>query len=196
MQSWVYYRRSEMLRNKKVKPDVNKKIKSALIITLALCGFLFIVWHKYPKTPLSALEKEYTGKEESILRYSAFIGKKDISPRESLIFYFNGRGNVNCAVAEKCLFGYRIVDVNAELAPYRKDLRAGLYGSTYDKGNKWAYFGIVYDDAVERIVWNNAEGIRFSSSGMNMVYAVGDGEFKGNEYHLYDVDGNELEHHR
>jgi len=38
---------------------------------------------------------------------------------------------VNCAVAEKRLAGYKIVDVNAELAPYREDLRVGLCGSTY-----------------------------------------------------------------
>lgn len=135
-------------------------------------------------------------KQEKILRYSGLIEQIDINPKESLLFYFNGNGNVNCAVAEKRLTGYKIVDVNAELAPYREDLRVGLYGSTYNKGSKWVYFGIIYDDSVEKIVWNDTEGIRLNSSDMDLVYAVGDGEFKGNEYYLYDVNGNQLEHHR
>jgi hypothetical protein len=174
----------------------NKRTKLAMVIILILLGLLFIVWYKQPKTPLTALEKEYMGKEESIFRYSGLIKQIDINPKESLLFYFNGSGNVNCAVAEKRIGGYKIVDVNAELAPYQEDLRAGLYGSTYDKGSKWVYFGIIYDDSVEKIVWNDTEGIRFSSSNMDMVYAIGDGEFKGNEYYLYDVKGNELKHHR
>jgi len=161
-----------------------------------LFGLLLAVWSIQPKTPLAALEKEYMGKQENILRYSELIKQIDISPKESLLFYFNCNGNINCAVAEKRITGYKIVDVNAELAPYREDLRAGLYGSTYDKGNKWAYYGIIYDNSVEKIVWNDAEGIRFSSSNLDMVYAVGDGEFKGNEYYLYDAVGNELEHQR
>jgi len=127
---------------------------------------LFIVWYRQPKTPLAALEKEYMGKEESVLRYSSLIKQIDINPDESLLFYFNGNGNVNCAVAEKRIGRYKIVDVNAELAPYREDLKVGLYGSTYDRGKKWVYFGIIYDDSVEKVVWNNTEGIRFSSSNM------------------------------
>lgn len=174
----------------------NKKTKLTIIIIFILLGLLLIVWYKQPKTPLTALEKRYMGKEKNILRYSELIEQIDINPKESLLFYFNGNGNVNCAVAEKRVGSYKIVDVNAELAPYREDLRVGLYGSTYDKGSKWVYFGIIYDDSVEKIVWNNMEGIRFSSSNMDIVYAVGDGEFKGNEYYLYDVNGNELEHHR
>jgi len=174
----------------------NKRTKLAIAIIIVLCALLFIAWYKQPKTPLSALEKEYMGKEESILRYSAFIEQKDINPRESLLFYYNGNGNVNCAVAEKRIGGYKIVDVNAELAPYREDIRVGLYGSTYDKGNKWVYFGIVYDDSVEKVVWNDLEGTRFSASNMDMFYAVGNGEFKGNEYYLYDANGNELEYYR
>ena len=72
----------------------------------------------------------------------------------------------------------------------------GLYGSTYSNGSKWVYFGIIYDDSVEKIVWNNTEGISFSAANMDMVYVVGDGEFEGGEYCLYDVNGNELSHHR
>jgi hypothetical protein len=174
----------------------NKRRKQTMVIIFILLGLLLIVWYKQSKTPLTALEKEYMGKEESIFRYSGLIEQMDISPKVSLLFYFNGNGNVNCAVAEKRIGVYRIVDVNAELAPYKEDLRAGLYGSTYDKGSKWVYFGIIYDDSVEKIVWNDTEGIRFSSSNMDMVYATGDGEFKGNEYYLYDVNDNELEHHR
>jgi hypothetical protein len=174
----------------------NKKTKLTIIIIFILLGLLLIVWYIQPKTPLTALKKGYMGKEENILRYSELIEQIDINPRESLLFYFNGKGNVNCAVAEKRIGGYKIVDVNAELAPYREDLRVGLYGSTYDKGNKWVYFGIIYDDSVERLVWNDTESIRFSSSNMDLVYAVGDGDFKGKEYYLYDANGNKLEHHR
>lgn len=100
-----------------------------------------------------------------------------------------------CLCREK-IRGYKIVDVNAELLPYGEELRVGLYGSTYSKGSKWVYFGIIYDDSVEKIVWNDVEGIRFSAANMDMVYAVGDGEFGGEEYYLYDANGNELSHHR
>ncbi|AUS96748.1 hypothetical protein CDQ84_05640 [Clostridium thermosuccinogenes] len=173
-----------------------KRIKLIAAIAFLLCGLIFAAWYKQPKTPLAALEKGYMGKQDSILMYCALIEQVDINQNKSLLFYYNGRGNVNCAVAEKKIAGYRIVDVNAELAPYHEDLRVGLYGSTYDKGKKWVYFGIIYDDSVDKVVWNNIEGVRFSSSDMDMVYAVGDGDFKGNEYHIYDADGNELEHHR
>lgn len=176
----------------------NKKPKLSVIILFALCGIgiLFIVWCNLPKTPLSALKMKYMSIDENILKYSDLIGQVDLSSEESLLFYYNGKGNVNCAVAEKNIFGFRIVDVNAELLPYREDLRVGLYGSTYNKGSKWVYFGIIYDDSVKRVVWNNTEGIRFSSSDMDLVYAAGDGAFKGNEYKLYDAYGNELEHQR
>ena len=70
-----------------------------------------------------------------------------------------------------------------------------MYGSTYGEGNKWVYFGVIYDDCVEKVVWNDVDAIRFSSSNMDMFYAIGDGEFEGGEYYLYDSNGNELEQH-
>ncbi|MDN5276844.1 MAG: hypothetical protein PWR01_809 [Clostridiales bacterium] len=169
------------------------RFKLVIVIIFILCGLLFSVWYGQPKTPLSALEKEYLDRQEDVLRYSELIKQIDISPKETLLFYFNGKGNVNCAIAEKRFGGYKIVDVNGELAPYNKNLRVGLYGFSYNKGEKWGYFGIIYDDTVERVVWNDTEGIRFSALNMEMVYAVGDGEFKGGVYYLYDANGNELE---
>ena len=161
-----------------------------------MLGLLFVVWYRQPKTPLSALEKGYISKNESVIRYSELIGQIDISSVESLLFYFNGNGNVNCAVVEKRIVGYKVVDVNAELLPHQEEWRVGLYGSTYNRGNKWVYFGVIYDNSVNKVVWNDAEGIMFSSSDMDMFYAVGDGEFKGKEYYLYDSNGNELENYR
>lgn len=171
----------------------NKKLIG--IIILALIVLFIIVWYIQPKTPLAALEKEYMGKEESILHYSSLIEQIDISADESLLFYFNGNGNLNCAVAEKRFNRYKIVDVNAELATHREGLRAGLYGSTYNNGNRWMYFGVIYDDTVEKVVWNNIEALRFKSQNIDMFYANGIGEFEGQEYYLYDSEGNELDHH-
>lgn len=174
---------------------INNRFKPIITMVVILLGLLFIVLYIQPKSPLAALEKEYMSKE-SILKYSYLIEQIDTTSEESLLFYYNGNGNVNCAVAEKKILGYKIADVSAELATYNDELRAGLFGSTYDKGNKWVYFGIVYDDSIEKIVWNDVEAIRFSASNMEMFYAVGDGEFEGDEYHLYDSNGNELEHHK
>lgn len=101
----------------------NKKLIG--IIILALIALFIIVWCTQPKTPLAALEKGYMGKEESILRYSSLIEQIDISADESLLFYFNSNGNLNCAVAEKRFNRYKIVAVNAELATHREELRAG-----------------------------------------------------------------------
>jgi hypothetical protein len=171
----------------------NKRIKLTICIILILLGLLFIVWYRQPKTPLAALEKGYISENRSIERYSGLIEQIAISSDESLLFYFNGNGNVNCAVVEKRLVGYKVVDVNAELLPYHEERKVGLYGSSYNRGSKWVYFGVVYDDSVETVVWNDVEAIRFSSSNLDMLYAFGDGEFKGKEYYLYDSNGNELE---
>ena len=172
-----------------------KKIKFILvIILLLLLGVLLVVWPIQPQTPLNALEKEYMNKGESILQYTHFIEQIDINSKESLLFYLNGNENVNCAVAVKKINGYKIVDVNGELEPYQDDWRAALYGSTYGKVKKWVYFGIIYDDAVEKVVWNNVEAIRFSALTMDMFYAIGNGPFEGQEYYLYDSDGNKLEY--
>lgn len=57
------------------------------------------------------------------------------------------------------------------------------------------YFGIIYDDTVEKVVWNNIEALRFKSQNIDMFYANGIGEFEGQEYYLYDYEGNELDHH-
>jgi hypothetical protein len=175
------------------------KFRLIIAIVVILLLFIFFLWYIQPKSPLSALENGYKDKEESIWRYSDFIKQIDINAKESLLFYFNGNGNVNCAVVEKKIVGYKIADVSAELPVYNDELRAGLFGSTYDKGNKWVYFGIIYDDSVERIVWNDVEAIRFSSSDLDMFYAVGNEAFgaKDNlEYHIFDSKGNELEHHK
>lgn len=165
-------------------------------IILILLVLLFVIWYVQPKTLLIALEKEYMGKEESVFRFSGLIEQIDINSDESLLFYYNGNGNVNCAVAEKRFCHFKIVDVSAELSTSHETLRAGLFGSTYDKGNKWVYFGIIYDDSVKKIVWSNAEATRFSTHNLEMFYAVGSGNLGGGEYYLYDAEGNELDYHR
>lgn len=175
---------------------LNKKMQLSIVIVIAICALLLVFWFLQPKTPLAALEKEYTGHDENVLRYSSFIEQIDIKKGESLLFYFNGNSNVNCAVAEKKLFGYKIIDVNAELEPYNDELRVGLHGSTYESGDKWVYYGIIYDASVDKVIWNGVEGKRFTSSNLDMVYAFGDGEFIGEAYYLYDKDGNELEQYR
>ena len=172
-----------------------KRKKQTTIIIFILLGLFFLVWHIQPKTPLATLEKEYMGREESVLQYTGLIEQIDINLEGSLLFYFNGNGNVNCAVVEKGIAGYKIIDVNAELASYHENLKVGLYGSTYDEGNKWIYFGVIYDESVEKVVWNDVGAIKFTSSNMDMLYAIGDGQFEGDEYYLYDSNGSELESH-
>ena len=129
-----------------------EKKKLTMIIILILLGLLFIVWYIQPKTPLAALENGYMGKKESALRYSSLIKQIDIDSQTSLLFYYNGNQNVNCAVAEKKISRYKIINVSAELSENKEVLRAGLHGSVYDKGTKWVYFGIIYDDSVEKVV--------------------------------------------
>lgn len=169
-------------------------------IILIVIALVFMFWYKQPKTPLEVLEKQYTGKQESIWRYCELIKQIDVSQKESLLFYYNGNGNVNCAVAERKFGGvYKIANVSAELSTYSDSLRAGLFASTYHYKNnyKWVYFGIVYDDAVEKAVWNKTEAIRFSTPDLEMFYAVGSGNFGDEDnggYHIYDSSGNELEH--
>ena len=99
----------------------NKRKKLTTIITFILLGLFFLVWYIQPKTPLAALEKGYMGREERVFQYAGLIEQIDINPEESLLFYFNGNGNVNCAVVEKRIAGYKIVDVNAELAHIMKN---------------------------------------------------------------------------
>lgn len=171
----------------------NKRNNLTICIILSLLVLLFLVWDRQPKTPLAALEKGYIGKNESILRYSELIEQIDINSDESLLFYFNGNGNMNCAVVEKKFVGYKVVDVNAELQPHHEERKVGLYGSSYNRGRKWIYFGVIYDDSVEKVVWNDVDAIRFSSSNLDILYAFGDGEFKGKEYYLYDSNDNKLE---
>ena len=173
-----------------------EKKKFTMIIILTLLGLLFTVWYTQPKTPLTALENRYMGKKESVLRYSSLIKQIDIDSQTSLLFYYNGNQNVNCAVAEKKISGYRIVDVGAEVSTNKEALRVGLHGSAYDKGTKWIYFGIIYDDSVEKVVWNDIEATRFSSLDLDMFYAVGYGKLEGGEYYIYDSNGNKLDHHR
>ena len=160
-------------------------------MAMILLGLLCIVIYLQPKSPLAALKKEYISKA-SILRYSNLIEQIDITSEKSLLFYYNGNGNVNCAVAEKIFYGYKIVNISAELPVHKDEWKVGLFGSTYEKGTQWVYFGIIYDDSVEKIFWNDVEAIRFSALNLEMFYAFGNGEFKGAEYHLYDSNGNEL----
>ena len=173
-----------------------EKKKPTMIIIMILLGLLLTVWYTQPKTPLTALENRYMGKKESVLRYSSLIKQIDIDSKTSLLFYYNGNRNVNCAVVEKKISRYKIINVSAELSENKEVLRVGLHGSAYDKGTKWIYFGIIYDGSVEKVVWNDIEATRFSSLDLDMFYAIGDGEFEGEEYYIYDSNDNKLDHHR
>ncbi len=51
----------------------NKRAKLIMFIIFILFIASFLVWYIQHKTPLTALEKEYMGKGESILRYSRLI---------------------------------------------------------------------------------------------------------------------------
>ena len=174
----------------------DKRKKLTTIITPILLGLFFLVWYIQPKTPLAALENGYMGRKERFVRYTGLIEQIDINQRESLLFYFNGNGNVNCAIVEKRIAGYKIVDVNGELPSHHEELRAGLFFSTYGRGDKWSYFGVIYDDSVVKVVWHDVEATMFRSSNRNIFYAIGDGEIKFGKYYLYDSNGNELENHR
>ena len=164
-----------------------------LIITLViLSGIPFAFWYSQPKTPLIALEK-YSENENSI-KFSSLIKQVDISPDESLIFYYNGNGNSACAVAKKT-FGYcKIINISSELACESSTLRTGMIGSGFEDGNTWKclIWGIVYDKSVEKIVNDNIVQTKVNTPNFEMFYYINDGILKF-DYHLYNSKGNELE---
>lgn len=174
--------------------------KNRLIIIISILVIVtlrvYLYWYIQPKNPVEAVIEADTINNSEELRFGSLIKQIDITSDESLVFFFKNNRNIYCAVVKKKILGYKVLKVSGGLEREKDTLRVGLHGSAYDEYKKSLYFGIIYDDAVERVIWDDIELNKFSAMNMELLYALEDGELVSGMYYLYDSKGNELEHWR
>jgi len=163
---------------------------------------LFLSFYVFHKCPVDVLERNYDSHDVSKrLRYSGLFHQIEISPEETWLFYFNSYGNLNCAVLEKKILGddiayYDIAYVIAgDMEINNKELRTQIRGSSHEEG-RWIYYGVIYDDSVEKIVLNDMEANIVSKSDLQVFYAYWDEELVIGGYSIFDSEGNELDNYR
>lgn len=168
----------------------------SVVVVLICFGVYILSSDRFPKTSRTAIEQAVEGQRFMI---SEIVDEIEIDNNRTLTLYLNGYGELDCAVTHKNLFYYtvdklagHIYTPNTENVLPSVNYRAILHFTGYESGEEYACFGVILDDDVARIEFNNKAMKEIDYRGMRIVYTYGSGNPK-TKFILYDKDNNVLE---
>jgi len=169
------------------------KNSTRLIMAVAMLLLMIIIYFCIqPDSAIESLIKE-TDKSNPLSKYSEFIKEVEVNPKRSIILYYSEVGHLCCAVVDKNILGYKVNRISSGVAPYNENLKVGFHWFSYNRGEDWVYYGIIYDKGVAKATWYSVEATIFEHLNNKFLYAYGNSEFDGDVYRIYDSEGNELE---
>lgn len=180
--------------------DKQMKKNTVIIVTAAVVLICFGVYvltsDRFPKTSRAAIEQAVEGQRFMI---SEIIDEIKIDSNRILTLYLNGYGELDCAVTHKNLFYYTVDNLAGHVYTTNSaevltgvNYRAILHFTGYESGEEYACFGVILDDDVARIEFNNKDMKKIDFRGMHIVYTYGRGNPKS-KFTLYDKNNNVLE---
>jgi len=172
------------------------KNSTRLIMAVAMLLIMIIIFFCIqPDSAIESLIKE-TDNSDPLSKYSEFIKEVEVNPKRSIILYYSDVGHLCCAVVDKNILGYKINRISSGVAPYNENLKVGFHWFSYNRGEEWVYYGIIYDKEVAKATWYNDEATIFEHLNNRFLYAYGNSEFDGDVYRIYDSKRNELENYK
>ena len=164
----------------------NKAVNIILFtVVISICTLALVL--KSNQTAYDYLCKN-AGKELPFA-VNEFLYQTSIGSNECIIFYINGKGNVNCAIIKKTIIFYKILEISSELPLLNNDRNADYIFSTYsnkegfwnfrrdnDNKYKWIDWGIIRDENVKQVLVNDKEAnlVDIDLYGVRIYYILGD----------------------
>ncbi|MEG0308550.1 MAG: hypothetical protein RR636_11435 [Clostridium sp.] len=177
---------------------MKKVMKNNIIIVSIVLLILtpIVLFFYLPTTPEEAILKR---RDEAFV-LDTIIDEISIDKDYSVTLYINKKGYLNSAVIEKILWFYIVDEFSGNISPIAPheleigDTRVSLISSFYDKGTKYISYGVIKDNSISKVVYNNEPLREIHFNDLRIVYGFGDEITFTAQYDLYDQEGNILKH--
>ena len=130
-----------------------KAIGISILILVLICSFLLA--KKTNQTPYEFLVKNIGSRSE--VGINEFLYQTDIGNKEYALFYVNEKNALSCAIIKKTTFSYSILKISSEVALRNCGEKANLLFGAYNRGNSWIYWGVIHDNTIKKVLFNNRE---------------------------------------
>lgn len=128
---------------------------------------IIIIANKNIRSPYEYAKAKYCNLGEEILC-------EEYEPNKYVLFAFEADNCISCLVLEKKIFGLKIKDYNTY---YINTGINGLRYSSYNKGNSWVYWTVVWDKAAQKVIVDGKSlHLRNTIYDFKIAYLLGDGK--------------------
>lgn len=169
------------------KPSNRTLVLSFALLFLAIYGIVFLGASTHVGTAAEAVFEKYKD-EAAVIRPQSIIKEVDAGDDTTVIFYYNGNGNLACAIVERNLFGYHVVKTGAELTiEYGTPVSA--MGGQYSEVDKWCVWGLLREPSIEKAVIYGQEAAIVEADTLRFFYILGDGRVPEGNGLFYNNSG-------
>lgn len=161
-----------------------KKIFS-IIFMLVMFLVILIISLKFNQTPYDFIVDE--NKQSAQFQPVELLYQEAVGDNRTIVFYINQNGSVLCEILERKIIMYKTLVKSAEL-PYVSENGAEYFRySKYDESLEWVFWGIIADDTVEKIIFNDSyilKTVNIEKYDFKLCFAMGDELINDIEYEL------------
>lgn len=162
---------------------------SCVLAAAVLCGTI-VLGASAPKESAADVLFETLKNEASVVRPERIVEQCNLNDGSILIFYYNANGNLACAVLEKGIFYYKVVNTSAELS-MEGSVPAQIMAGQYNNGDHWRVWGILRDSSITKALMYGREATIVEANGLRFCFILGEGRMPENDHFQFlDAAGN------
>ncbi len=168
-----------------------KKLLFVVLLMIILASVTGIGVYRFNMTPLEVASKDRNA-VDGVFTISRVLYESSEVDDKYIIIYTNPRGNVCNVLLEQSWKGYSVVDFNGEMACDNSIIPVGMHFGWYRREEGWVGSGVVYSDAVDKIIIDGEEANIIESDNLTLWYLYGERELDETNTQILSADGSEL----
>jgi beta-lactamase regulating signal transducer with metallopeptidase domain len=161
---------------------------SCVLITAVLCTIVVLGSSAEGESAADFFLRKYRD-EAAVVRPLDVIAQVE-TDNGALLFYYNARGYLGCAVIEKDLFRYTVAKTSAEML-IDGTVPAQILSGQYNDAEHWLAWGILRDNSIEKVTFYGQEASILETDNLRLCYMLGDNTIpEDDNFRFFDGAGN------
>jgi len=190
--------------------NLKKRITYTFTFILLFAIIVGYIFYNISCNPTELIENRYGQTKQLGLKYLKPLKEVTVSPNDTLYFYYNGNGDINCAVLKRWQSVYRFVGLCHSLPTHRNNKSKVTFSSNESSrikqgelieqigqrsfyiDDKWYNFAFAYNQQIASVYCNETQASSLYTLKGTVFYSISDENFSTDDFVCYSHNNEEI----